>query len=196
MKVERIYLNNCDKLTNLHLKAFPNFFLSSLGYNFLKIFYSTIIKNDNSILKGIFEDNELVAFAIGSKKSNFFYSNLLINNFFEFGFVLAPILITSPIKIVRLIKSFVSFNGNKDESSNAILLSIGVDPDKQGQGLGKIVLKEFENDAFYFNDTIILTTDKLNNSNVNSFYLSNGYILLKTFYQGNRPMNCYYKNKH
>lgn len=196
MKVERIYLNKCDSLVKLHLKAFPNFFLSSLGSNFLKIFYSSIIKNDNSILKGIFEDNELIAFAVGSKKSKSFYSKLFIQNFFVFGFVLAPILTTSPLKIFRLIKSFLNFNGNKDESSNAILLSIGVDPDKQGQGLGKIVLKEFENDAFYFNDTIILTTDNVNNSKVNSFYLSNGYILLKTFFQGNRAMNFYYKNKH
>ena len=137
-----------------------------------------------------------MAFAVGTRNSHRFYSNILFDNFFSFLFILVPICITSPVKIFRLIRSFFSFNGNVDEYSKAVLLSIGVYPDKQGKGLGNSILYEFEKEIFNFTDTIILTTDRFNNDNVNSFYIKNGYFLLKSFCQGQRQMNYYYKNKN
>jgi ribosomal protein S18 acetylase RimI-like enzyme len=193
--INNLKLNDVDNIAFLHKNAFNNFFLTSLGLNFLTKFYASIIRSKDGIAIGAFgENNELVGFAIGAKTKNGFYKSLLKNNFTSLLFSAILNLIKQPHKIKRLLQSFFTSESSNEEYINyATLLSICVDPDKKGQKIGKLLLESFENEILNYSTGISLTTDKYNNDYVNNFYLSNNYILNNEFRQGNREMNFYIK---
>lgn len=198
MTVKKLSINDVEIVAKLHQRAFSNFFLTKLGYKFLVNFYKSILKNSVSINIGLFDNNSLIGFAVGSKHSKSFYKNILIRNFVKLGFSAIVPLLLNPNNIVRLITSFISINkSNLDIVDSAVLLSICIDPNYASQGYGKILLIEFENIAFEDNNVITLTTDSDDNVFVNAFYVRNEYKLHHFFSQGKRKMNYYtkYKNK-
>ena len=182
-------------ITILHQIAFKNFFLTSLGSDFLTKFYASIFRSKDGIAIGAFDkSNELVGCAIGAKTKKGFYKSLLKNNFIPLLFSAFFNLLKQPLKIKRLLQSFLtSETSNEEFIDYATLLSICVNPDKKGQKIGKLLLEEFENETLIYSKGISLTTDKYNNDYVNNFYVSNNYILNNEFSQGNRKMNFYIK---
>jgi ribosomal protein S18 acetylase RimI-like enzyme len=197
MNIRSLEKRDIKSVAILHNKAFENFFLTSLGTNFLKIFYNSIIKSKNGIALGAFnENNELIGFAVGTKMKKGFYKEILKNNFILLLFSASKNLIIRPKNIFRLFNSFLA----KETSNESFLyfsslLSICVDPDKKGANIGKDLLRSFEVEAFKWNDAISLTTDALNNDYVNKFYVLNGYILTDNFRQSARIMNFYIKRQ-
>ena len=195
MHLRNLTIEDCQAIANLHVKAFDSFFLTSLGSQFLKVFYRAIINDSNGIAIGIFEGKQLVAFSVGTIKKKGFYTNILRSSVFPLLFAAFPRLVLDPQKIFRLIQSFTS-NPTEDPhiTDSASLLSICVDPSMGNKGYGKKVLAAFEESAFLSATTISLTTDTENNDSVNRFYIANGYVLLNEFLQSKRRMNLYYKN--
>ena len=83
IKTKILTSKDSEVIANVHLESFPSFFLTSLGKNFLKMFYHAILLNPYGIGIGIYEDEKLTGFAIGSIKENGFYLSLLKSNFFS-----------------------------------------------------------------------------------------------------------------
>jgi ribosomal protein S18 acetylase RimI-like enzyme len=195
MEIRDLNISDVSIIAEIHEKSFKEFFLTSLGFNFLTKFYASIIRSKEGIAIGAFNDNnELVGFAVGAKKKKGFYKSLLKNNFTSLLISASLNLIKQPHKIKRLLQSFLTSESSNDEYINyATLLSICVDPEKKGQKIGKLLLESFENEILNSSLGISLTTDKYNNDYVNNFYLSNNYILNNEFKQGNREMNFYIK---
>jgi hypothetical protein len=193
--IKALKIEDIKTISILHQIAFKNFFLTTLGYNFLIQFYTSILRSKDGIAIGAFgENNELVGFAIGAKTKKGFYKSLLKNNFTSLLFSASLNLIKQPYKIQRLLQSFLTSESSNEEYINyATLLSICVDPDKKGQKIGKHLLKSFENEILNSSSGISLTTDKYDNDYVNNFYLLNNYILNNEFSQGKREMNFYIK---
>jgi ribosomal protein S18 acetylase RimI-like enzyme len=193
--VKILELEEINNIVALHEKAFNSFFLTSLGTKFLNKFYTSVIKNNDSIAIGAFDEtNQLVGFAIGAKVKNGFYKNILKKNFVSLSIAASLNLIKKPKNIQRLLKSFTSKEtSNNDFQNYGTLLSICVDPNKTGQKIGQKMLVAFETEIVKYNIGITLTTDRMNNDYVNNFYLSNNYILSDHFNQGNREMNYYIK---
>jgi GNAT superfamily N-acetyltransferase len=195
MKTQVLEHKDAYDIAKLHLKSFSGFFLTSLGYSFLVIFYKSVINNKNSINLGVFENNKLIGFAIGSIKSESFYKILLKENFFQLLFSLLKPVIVNPYNIIKLLKSFKSSNNKINIKDSAVLLSICVNPNSHLKGIGTVLVKEFEQEIFKYSNTLALTTDSLNNEKVNLFYIRNGYNLHSQFFQSKRLMNFYVKNK-
>lgn len=194
MKIKKLCVNDSLRIAEIHLKSFEGFFLTSLGKSFLNKFYFSIIKNNQSIVIGIFEDNEIIGFAVGAKVKKGFYKSLLREDYISLLLSASNRLFKSPYKIIKLLRSFFSTETiNKEYLNYASLLSICVIPEKKGQKLGKLLLEAFELEASKYNNGISLTTDKYYNDHVNNFYLSNNYILDSEFSQGSRVMNFYIK---
>jgi ribosomal protein S18 acetylase RimI-like enzyme len=194
MIVKKLELCHAKKIAILHDNAFPNFFLTTLGKPFLAVFYKSIIRHPNGVAIGVFQDENLLAFAIGSSVKKSFYSDIFKNNFFYLGLCCLPSVIRNPKSIIRILKSVIAKDTTQDFIiENATLLSICVDPAQSKKRLGEIVLKEFENEVFLISKGISLTTDCDNNDHVNRFYKNNNYELFQTFSQGERRMNLYYK---
>jgi hypothetical protein len=194
MTVRKLEIGDAKKIATLHDNAFPNFFLTTLGKSFLSAFYKSIINSETGIAIGVFQEENLLGFAIGSSRKSGFYSEIFKRNFFNLGIRCLPSVIRNPKIIIRIFKSLFA----KEEPEgfildNATLLSICVDPKENKKGLGMLILKEFEKEVFLISNGISLTTDCDNNDHVNKFYLKNNYKLVSDFTQGERRMNLYYK---
>jgi GNAT superfamily N-acetyltransferase len=180
--------NLVDKLPigfiNIHKEAFNNFFLTSLGDSFLKLYYSSVINSPKGLVICLFDNNNnLVGFAAGTYCSKGFHKEILLNNFFSYVWVLFNVVLFRPKAIIRLFKNLNKRkNIEVDKGMYAELLSIAVPPEYKGMGYGKILLKAFETELKYSDsDKIALTTDFINNENVLSFYEKSGYKLLYEF---------------
>ncbi len=195
MTIKELSINDVEAVAKLHQKAFSNFFLTKLGNNFLVKFYESILDNSDLINIGLFDNELLIGFAVGSKHSKSFYKNILKGNFIKLGFSAILTLISNPTYIVRLLTSFTSISkSNVEFIDYSVLLSICVDPNCASKGYGKILLMEFEKTAFKYSNIITLTTDTDDNDYVKAFYVKNEYELHHSFYQGKRKMNYYIKN--
>jgi ribosomal protein S18 acetylase RimI-like enzyme len=194
MELKKLSIIDSDQIANLHSEAFKNFFLTSLGKKFLSAFYKSILKNSESVAIGLFLDNDLKAFAVGTLNVNGFYFKILVNNFFTLLSSSFFVLIFKPNLIFRIIQGLTKKDNFTDFDENpASLLSICVSPLFSDKGFGSVLLNEFESEVYKAKRLIILTTDSVDNNKVNSFYTSKGYKLYNQFYQGKRKMNFYIK---
>ena len=65
-----------DAVADLHAKAFPGFFLTSLGKKFLKRYYASILEDASAVF--LLEDvGDLIGFVCGLKNPAAFNSNFV-----------------------------------------------------------------------------------------------------------------------
>ena len=194
--IRPLIINDAEGIANLHLNAFSNFFLTSLGKAFLINFYSSVIALKEGFGIGIFNDGKLISFAIGTTQAHGFYKKLIINYGFKLAFSALPALLKKPANGIRIVNNLTANNSDDNElKTGGWLLSICTSPDFQGKNISQKCLNEFENLSVKNNlDKIWLTTDFLDNEKANRFYEKQGYQLSTTFTNANkRQMNLYFK---
>lgn len=187
---------NSLAITNLHLREFPQFFLSKLGSSFLELFYKSVLESPSGFGVGVFHEEQLVGFAIGNTNDAHFFSSIVKRNITSYSIAFMKIFFKNPLLIVLLASKF--FSKSKSIRYNIpCLMSVARDR-KINYPLGKVLIEQFElllkekKIDLYF-----LTTDKFNNDKVNFFYERNGFFLKDSFSQNGRIMNIYFKNiKH
>lgn len=192
-------LENIDiqEIVDIHTLAFENYFLTKLGENFLTIYYKSVLESKNGFILGYFDDSmTLLGFAATTSKSSDFNKNLIINNFISYCFLGLNLVFTKPMTIIRLMKNLKKTDGNfEDDGAYAELLSIGINPRMQGQGLGKVLLIEVEN--YLRNqgvEVLSLTTDFYDNEQGIGFYSKMGYNKFYDFFSfPNRRMYRFIK---
>lgn len=178
ISIRKASFDDIEAIVSIHQDAFKDFFLSSLGRSFLKLYYTSFLNSGGGVVFCATKDNELVGFSACSYVSSGFNVSLIKKNLFKYGIETIRLLFTKPGALVRLVR-----NLNKESSDTAIndnghyaeLYSIAVSPLCQGEGVGKLLLKTTENDVVNHNDKISLTTDYYNNDKTISFYRALGY---------------------
>jgi ribosomal protein S18 acetylase RimI-like enzyme len=183
IKYTKSTIDQSDQIAKIHLKSFPNFFLTTLGYSFLKTYYKSCSKSKEAISICAIdnETKEIVGFAVGCLNSKGFNKRLIYSNLGAYLFQTFILLFTKPVALVRLFKNLGKGNDISDKGNYAELLSIGVSPDKKGLGIGQNLLAKFENQVREKSiNTITLTTDADSNDNVLKFYKKSGY---KVYYE-------------
>lgn len=192
--VRRARKEDINELVSVHLIRFNNFFLTTLGKDFLNTFYKAFLK-EPGVLIVLVDEGSIKGFAAGSINNTSFFKKLLKNNLFEFIISGIQILFTNPIALKRIFK-----NTKKAEGANIVyaeLLSIATEHNKKGYG--KLLLDKFEEEIKSVNKEnipISLTTDYENNEKVIKFYQEAGYEVYQVFesYQ-NRKMYRFIKYK-
>jgi ribosomal protein S18 acetylase RimI-like enzyme len=181
------------EVVNTHLKSFTGFFLSFLGYQFLRELYVGILK-DSAGIAYVYEDQgHILGFVAGTSQPAGFYSRLLKRRWWRFGLAsLVPIL-KNPLIVPRLLQAFRKPQDVSDQPDAGTLMSIAVSPDSQGRGLGQALVKAFLKEAADRGLKYVdLTTDKNNNDSVNQFYRRMGFRCSRTFITSEgREMNEY-----
>jgi GNAT superfamily N-acetyltransferase len=182
MNYRVIQRNEYRSLVGIHLDAFHGFFLSSLGGRFLSAYYNAAIKSDEAIAAcALNEDAQIQGFATGCVRSRGFHKRLIFKNLFTFVYQGLIILFTNPKSLMRLAYNLDKIANEKDDGNYAELISIGVSHASKGSGVGKTLIKIFEEEAKRRGcKRIALTTDYYNNESVVNFYLHSGY---KVFYE-------------
>ena len=175
---------DCSQIAKIHLITFPKFFLTTLGYSFLKTYYRSCVKSKEAISICAInqDDKKLLGFAVGCFISKGFNKRLIFSNSLEFSYRAILLLLTNPIALIRLFKNLEKNNDKDDKGNYAELLSIGVSPDHNGFGIGQNLLVEFENQVKEKGiNTITLTTDADSNDSVLRFYKKSGYTVYYGF---------------
>lgn len=193
MEIRLAEMSDLDIIVDIHYKRFANFFLTTLGKNFLKTFYKGFLKKPG-ILLVLIDNNEIKGFAAGSRSNQSFFKKLLNNNFLGFIFSGIQIVFTNPKALKRILS-----NTKKSQNTDIIyaeLLSIATVLNKKGYG--KKLLDYFEKEVSFMNKEnlkISLTTDFENNDKAVKFYKDCGYEILEVFesYQ-KRKMYRFIKN--
>ena len=177
-------ISDSNQIAKIHLKSFPNFFLTTLGYSFLKTYYRSCAKSKEAISICAIDqdDKKLLGFAVGCFNSAGFNKRLIFSNSLEYSYRAILLLFTKPIALFRLFKNLSKKNDKDDKGNYAELLSIGVSPDQKGLGIGQSLLVKFENQVREKGiNSITLTTDADSNDSVLRFYKKSGYTVYYDF---------------
>jgi len=187
--------NDAKEIASIHSLAFPNFFLTALGEQVLKVFYASLIEDKGTIASAVKENNSIVGFFVASTEPNGLYARIFKKNISSFFFPLTLAFLKRPSLLKRMIVSFTSTKShNVPDNAIPALLSICVKPDSAGKGVGKVLIGELEKALIaQSKNGYYLTTDADNNIATNQFYLKNGFQLYSSFFQGKRRMNLYTK---
>lgn len=183
MKIKEIDNSSIEDVVRIHEVAFKGFFLTALGPKFLSVYYKAVNNNCDGIIRGYYDRDKLIGYCSGSLKCRGFNTKIIKENFFRFCLIGIYLLFTRPAALLRLQRNLEKEGLNhNDDGDYAELTSIGVDPDRQGLGIGKKLLTALENDVRGKNVyKLSLTTDYYNNDKVVSFYKSLGYSIWYDF---------------
>jgi ribosomal protein S18 acetylase RimI-like enzyme len=186
-----------EQVVFVHIKSFQGFFLTFLGRPFLKVLYSFIVfdKKSISIVVESSQENKIIGFVVGTLKPSGFYSRAIRRRLFSFAFASLPAFLRDPRIISRLLRALQKPREMEAVAADCELMSIAILPDYAHQGVGKALEAVFSNEAKSRNaHSITLTTDKLHNDNVNSFYERCDYMMCNNFdTPEGRQMNRYIK---
>jgi len=182
MNIRAAVKSDYKTLADIHVKAFDEFFLTSLGVGFMRTYYKASLESKESIaFCAIDESGKIIGFSSGCSQAAGFHKRLLKSNFLLFLFQGITLTFTNPKAIIRLARNLDKNENPADDGKYAELLSIGVLPSSKGLGVGKALINAFEEDAKKRGcKKISLTTDYTGNQDVLSFYKKTGY---EVFYE-------------
>lgn len=183
MNIRKATINDVNTIVKIHLDAFKGFFLTSLGSQFLKFYYSCFIKSDETVTMVAEEDGVIYGFSASTKVCKGFNSRLIKSNFLAFVMLSLKMLFTTPKSLLRLVKNLTKKGDSvEDDEDYAELYSIGVSKAAQGKGIGKLLLAESERVMKTEGvQKVSLTTDFYDNEQAVGFYHSMGYETLYEF---------------
>ena len=180
--IREMGLNDVPSVVDVHVVSFMGFFLSSLGARFLRELYKSILMDEAHIAFVCAKEGKVLGFVAGTACSVGFYGRALKRNWREF--VIASILpiLKNPMMAIRLWRRLIVKRGTRFDGGDALLMSVAVNPNRQGNGLGRQLVSKFLEEASSRGcATVTLTTDALENNSVNRFYRSMKFQLSREY---------------
>lgn len=185
IKIKEVPLYDIKLVVEIHKDAFKGFFLTTLGDDFLNLYYTSLRKHPTGLIYGYYISDSLKGFCAATMHSQGFHKSIIRNNllaFIKFGI---KFLFTSFPKLIRLLKNLSKNKSSSnmiDNGNYAELLSIGISSNNQGQGIGRLLIEELEAFAKQKQiNALSLTTDFYSNEKVISFYNSLGFEIYYEF---------------
>jgi GNAT superfamily N-acetyltransferase len=166
-------------VVSIHLKAFPNFFLSFLGAGFLREFYAAFLKEPTGLAFVAQEEKvggNVLGVIVGTEQPAGFFKRLLIKKWWAFFFASMNALKKGPRISFRLFRALFYRGDIPPGISAALLSSIAVIPEAQGLGVGRLLIDRWLYEARQRGvPACYLTTDAECNDAVNKFYVRGGW---------------------
>lgn len=183
MVYRTVKTSESEILTQIHILAYKDFFLTTLGKRFLNLYYFSSLNSTESIsICAVDENDQIIGFSIGCIQAKGYHKRLILQNFLQFLFQGICILFSKPVAFWRLALNIEKNKIYTDKGNYAELLSIAVIPDEKGVGVGKEMIARFEAKAKSRGCTnIALTTDYYNNEEVLAFYKNCGFDVFYEF---------------
>lgn len=181
------------KLSQLHVRAFPDFFLTQLGVGFLDALYKGYLSDERSGIIVAESNGRLAGFIAYSYDYPNFYKGLMKHHLLKFALCSMGAAIRHPSFIKRLLGAFKKSDSVVKSEKYVELASICVDPRLGKKGIGSKLIDHLKgmvdfNKYAYIN----LETDAVNNDDVNRFYVKNGFELARSYFSSEgRKMNEY-----
>ncbi len=192
-KIVPIQEKYIDNIVDVHIKAFPDFFLTFLGPKFLKEFYNSFIVDEQGIGFVALENDKLLGAIVGPFQPAGYFKRLLMKKWYAFCLASIGAVLKKPKVIKRLFRAVFYRGESPPDGQRALLSSIAVSPDAQGKGVGRALVSSWLNEVkLRGGEGAFLTTDAENNDSVNGFYQKLGWKLESTYNTPEgRKMNRY-----
>lgn len=184
------------EIVRIHMRSFPNFFLTFLGPRFLELLYRNIALDPEGILLVADIDGRAAGFVTGVTRQAGFYQRLIRRQAWAFAWAAAGAAFQRPAIIPRLWRALHRPGDAAQSAAEACLMSIAVSPEFQGQGLGKHLVEAFCRELVARGESVVcLTTDRDDNTAINHFYQQLDFKLVRWFVTPEgRTMNEYIRN--
>ena len=182
MNIRRMETADCGIVVSIHQRSFKGFFLTYMGQAFLSTLYRSTLSDPTGIAIVSESDGRITGFVTGTTQPAGFYSRLLKNHLLPFAWGSIKGFLKRPSILPRLLRAFSMPKQILPKENCATLMSIGVAPDIQGQGTGKMLVNAFLSEARNRGaDYVNLTTDAVDNDATNHFYASLGFELFREY---------------
>ena len=145
--IRRMNKEDIPDVVELYLNHMFDSVFVQLGRGFLTLIFKEMLKSDYAT-NYVYEDKSIiVGFISSSLNARRLFRQIINNNFFFLGYLIALKCITKPKTIFYIIDSASYFNKTELKSVNAELLFISIDPGYRRGGIAKeliaATLKEF-----------------------------------------------------
>ena len=192
--IRKATANDLPGIVRVHCKAFSKFFLTRLGRDFLRKYYSLVINYHSGIILVSEQNFVLQGFACGFVNPEEFYQ-LMWNAKRTFALPVLSALFRHPSLITKIFYGVQRIHTPTSgwPARSCELSSIAVAPETNGNGFGKALIQAFLSEARSMDARCVyLTTDADGNETVNAFYRALGFQRTRCFMQGSqRLMNEY-----
>lgn len=174
------------QVVQVHIQAFPGFFLTLMGTRFLRLLYSGFLNHPTGISLVACpqaKPSEVIGFVVGTTQPQGFFSQLLRQHWLAFAMASLWPLLKKPGLVFVKLWSALFYRGESlpDQPNAALLSSLGVKPTAQGQQIGQQLVSAFLAHAQTAGATAVyLTTDQIDNAKANHFYTKLGFKLAGT----------------
>jgi ribosomal protein S18 acetylase RimI-like enzyme len=184
LSLHRLERLDIPAVVDLHVRAFPGFFLSFLGPRFLREFYGSFVDEPNG-LAFVAEDQtggQLLGVVVGPLRPAGYFRRLLIRRWWAFCLASVMAVCRRPWVIPRLWRA-VFYRGEAPTGpARALLSSLAVAPEARRRGVGLALINAWTAEAQCRGAAGgYLTTDAEGNEAVNAFYARAGWTLEETF---------------
>lgn len=178
---KEIINNNINELVDAHKKVFQEYFITNLGDRIIRSYYENFLSDKGTVAIGVFDQNNLVGFAIFTDNYDEIMNSYLHKNKIQLTkTILLRILCLNKVVVKNILskvkKLFLKKNNNYEEDSN-VLLSIGVRKEYRNKSIAKELMILGENDIFSRNINVIGLSVKKDNIGAIRFYEKMGYCI-------------------
>lgn len=186
-------IGDVNGICALHAEAFPGFFLSSLGPQFLRLLYKGFVREPLGVCIVAEDNGNIVGLAAGTSDPGPFFKRLKRHHGAAFAMAAIPGLLRNPGFVARKCLGALLYRGEHPQGLDdaALLSSLAVAPARGAQGLGQRLVASFLTEMrARGRAAVYLTTDQSDNERTNRFYARCGFELKDTFRRpGRRIMN-------
>lgn len=172
IEITALSSSHINSVVHIHLKAFPDFFLSFLGPRFLGEFYGSFLVDAQGVgYVALSSSGKVVGAIVGPIDPGGYFKRLLKRRWWKFCVASIAAVVQRPSCMSRLFRAFFYRGDAVEGLQRALLSSIAVDPNVQGAGIGKKLVECWIKEVSRRGATgCYLTTDADGNDKVNAFY--------------------------
>jgi ribosomal protein S18 acetylase RimI-like enzyme len=192
-------VGDLEAIVRIHHNAFPHFFLTKMGKQFLMQYYRGYLDKKEVLLIAVDVDNKIVGFVAGLKDSEDYY-RYLKKIWYRFFPPVVLALLNVELFVTAIQRIYAIFRSNKVNEKAHVpegfheLTSIGVSPEVRQYGVGKLLMNTYLDAVKSLPGVkgVYLTTDFEDNEHVHRFYKSMGFQMTGKFMQNSkRQMSAY-----
>lgn len=176
IEVRPLRRESIPRAVQIHLDAFPGFFLARLGPGVLRVFYTEFVERpDDVVALEALIDGRPVGTAVGPLRPDEFFRTFIRRRRVALAACSTLFMVRHPRSIPRILRA-VRYRGGTGVADGALLSSIAVDPTCRGRGIGRTLLRRWTEAVVAEGaGAAHLTTDFRDNDGVIDFYRALGW---------------------
>ena len=182
-------------MVEIHLRAFPDFFLSQLGRPFLRRLYAGFVREASGCALIAQQGGAVVGYIAGTSRPERYFRERLHREGLAFACNALPGLLRAPARTAERLWSALRYRGERppDLPEGWLVSSVAVDPGARAGGTGSALVRAFcARAAAARAPWVYLLTDESGNDEVQAFYKRAGFQLHSRIVRsGGRVMRVY-----